>query len=746
MTPEQVRRMIARVILGEHGEVNPALGVIMLRPHQRETARRLKSVLRNHGGALLADPVGTGKTFSALAVAASEDDVLIVAPAALRDMWRQSLAAAEVSARFVSHESLSRGETDGAAFILVDEAHRFRNPSTRRYSALAEMSRRSRVLLLSATPVQNSRDDLAAQLALFLGRRAWRMTDDEMASIVVRDHLETHDLPGQVGPIRVELGLEDAGVDALLSLPPPIPARGESVAAALLTFSLVHQWTSSQAALVAALRRRRTRATAFLDALGAGRMPSRGELAAWTHLGDAMQLAFPELVTTVAAPDQDVAQFESAIAAHLGAVQRLLDTLESAQDPDDARAAALRRIRSRHPEERIIAFCHYTETVSALWHRLHRDPGVAALTARGAQVAGGRLSRDDVLAQFQPAAVSPARRIERIDLLLSTDVLSEGLNLQEASVVVHLDLPWNPARLEQRVGRVRRLGSRHRSVTVYAVAPPASAERLLRIDERLREKIRIARRTVGIAGQILPSPFGDVACESGTAEREAAVLQHLRRWMDEPPEQATATGTAAAAVRADEQGFLALIDDGVPRLIVGRRGGIETSATDILNALRQAESRPDPVDEKCLDMARREIERWLELERGSRAVDLSAAASARSRRAALARVSRTMTRVPRYRRSEIATLADAARAVATVPLGEGAERVLEMLVKADLPDEAWLRSIAAFAEVNGRAEPPRRVSPGRLVALLLFQRSPAAPPPAPRDRGHVSPCPARSRE
>ena len=109
-------------------------------------------------------------------------------------------------------------------------------------------------------------------------------------------------------------------------------------------------------------------------------------------------------------------------------------------------------------------------------------PGVATLTARGAHIASGRVSRDSVLAQFAPesggrAAVHAA---ERIDVLLATDVLSEGLNLQEASVVVHLDLPWNPARLEQRTGRCARLGSRHERVAVYLVEPPAAASFLCR--------------------------------------------------------------------------------------------------------------------------------------------------------------------------------------------------------------------------------------------------------------------------
>src|SRR6201999_3019501 len=122
---------------------------------------------------------------------------------------------------------------------------------------------------------------------------------------------------------------------------------------------------------------------------------------------------------------------------------------------------------------------HYAETVNALRAKLAVDSGIASLTANGARVAGGRVSRDTVLAQFTPAQ-TPQRATpaaERIDLLLTTDLLSEGLNLQEASVAVHLDLPWNPARLEQRVGRIRRIGSRFPTVSGDVGAPPASAEK-----------------------------------------------------------------------------------------------------------------------------------------------------------------------------------------------------------------------------------------------------------------------------
>src|SRR5262249_624433 len=147
--------------------------------------------------------------------------------------------------------------------------------------------------------------------------------------------------------------------------------------------------------------------------------------------------------------------------------------------------------------------------------------------------AGGRISREAAIAQFspRPGLVPEAHHdIERIDLLITTDLLSEGLNLQEASVIVHLDLPWNPARLDQRVGRALRLGSRHEPVTVYSIAPPASAERVLRIEARLREKLRVAERTVGVTGRILPSLITEPAVEPGFAEQRAALETTLGAW------------------------------------------------------------------------------------------------------------------------------------------------------------------------------------------------------------------------
>jgi superfamily II DNA/RNA helicase len=188
----------------------------------------------------------------------------------------------------------------------------------------------------------------------------------------------------------------------------------------------------------------------------------------------------------------------AAVRAHEAAVRDLLATLDSSPDPDVDRAAAIRAIRARHDGERVIAFAESAETVEALFRLLRSDAGVAMLRARGATVAGGALTRQEALSQFAPSAQGAAEppRSKRIELLVATDLLSEGVNLQDASVVIHLDLPWNPARLEQRVGRVSRIGSPHARVAVYALRPPAPAERLLanrsrEVFEALKENTRL---------------------------------------------------------------------------------------------------------------------------------------------------------------------------------------------------------------------------------------------------------------
>ena len=105
---DEACRIVAALLAGDRGTAEGVVGQIELWRHQRDAATRIRAAIAEFGGALLADDVGTGKTFVALAVASSYAAPLVVGPAALRESWRAAGERAGRSPRFVSFESLSR--------------------------------------------------------------------------------------------------------------------------------------------------------------------------------------------------------------------------------------------------------------------------------------------------------------------------------------------------------------------------------------------------------------------------------------------------------------------------------------------------------------------------------------------------------------------------------------------------------------------------------------------------------------
>ena len=715
-----VRATFARLLLGS--DPPPArLGAIELHPHQRDGVHRVLALLERQGGAVLADDVGTGKTYIACGVMRRFPSTVVLAPARLRDMWTAAARAAEVSCRFASLESLSRGHAEPPAdLVVVDEAHHLRTPGTRRFMQAAATCANARVLLLTATPVQNRVSDLRAVLSLFVGQRAWSLPEPELASFLVRRDgaspgISSLPLP-RIGAPRWIAGGDDVDcLDRLLALPRPVPPRDGDDGGILLAYSLVRQWSSSRAALTAALRRRLARGLAMRDSLERGVVPTHAELAAWSYAEGVQQLAFPELM---AAPGPAGSALIGAVEAHLDGVRDLLAWLRASNDPDRARAAAIRALCDIHPGERVVAFSEFTETVAAMYRRLAPGGRVAMLTHAGGRVAGGAMSRRELIERFAPGASRRAADRDRVDLLLTTDVLSEGVNLQDASVVVHLDLAWNPARMRQRVGRLRRLGATGDSVSVYAMSPPAPAERLLALERRLAEKTRAAARIVGIAGSILPGmPEPDAAASDAAREERIATL--LRGWTGGTP----VSEDSAAAVRSTRAGALACVrTEGGIRLVAVFHDRITESRAIVEDLLAHAGGSDHLIDPEAVGPLVHRLELWLQRRTVTEVIDLPALRTGRSRRLVLRRLETIAGRTPRHARVGVAPLVHAARSAAAATLSAGAERVLDELARAPLDDQAWLRAIGEFAALHSR---PRHAD--RVLGVLLLVPSTSAP-------------------
>src|SRR5439155_768222 len=196
--------------------------------------------LGRHGGALLADAVGLGKSYVALAVAlALSEPFALVVPAVLVRQWRGLLERYDADAPIITHESLSVNpcrplppSTAPYRLFVVDEAHRFRNPLTNRYRALAKLVVGARVLLVTATPVHNRIADLFHLFRLFLRDHDLTALGVPSLSRAARGDADPHAVTAAAARLSVSRSRErvQAGYDAGPgALPFPERAAGEAI-------------------------------------------------------------------------------------------------------------------------------------------------------------------------------------------------------------------------------------------------------------------------------------------------------------------------------------------------------------------------------------------------------------------------------------------------------------------------------------------------------------------------------------
>jgi hypothetical protein len=532
-------------------------------------------------------------------------------------------------------------------------------------------------------------------------------------------------LPAVSAPIVLPIPDDEATPGRILALPPPVPPADAGSAGALVAFSLVRQWTSSVGALRGAVRRRIGRTHALVDTLVAGRLPSRAEIEAWVIGEDAQQLAFAELLVP---HDKRAAIASSSAIGDMLRVARTheqalieLDRLVGAVCIDVDRAAALRRVLDAHPGEKVLAFSQFADTVSAYWRLMRGIRGACALTADGARVAGGKLSRAEAIVRFSPLSNGGPQphQVGDVRLLLTTDLLSEGVNLQDASVVVHLDLPWTAARIEQRVGRVARAGSRHERVTVYIMSPPASGEAVLEIERRLHDKVAAASTAVGVSSAHFTAASGLPSRISPPAASEA-IRTVVRRW-------ARASRTAStdpraivfSAVAAPRNGWIALLRSANGERLVGalddQIGGDAALLAELLGLAGGAQK-------DCFPSTAREavdsLQHWLESERAATLAGVPDIIVARHRRASYARLA-GLESAPRARRVALDSIAGDVRRLSAARMGTGREQ--RLLAASGEPDvEKWLSQMASFATSGADRASQTRDDEAPVALLVLM--------------------------
>ncbi len=606
-------------------------GGINLTSFQDDAVRRASRFLDEHGGVVIADEVGLGKTYIAgellrRYVQQNRQRALVVAPAYLRDgMWKGKRSEWGIQYEAVSYADL-RGskqlggnrpgvldlDVDDYQLVVIDEAHAFRNPGTQQSHALRTLLRGDPpkdVVMLTATPVNNSLWDLYYLLYYFIkndaafaheGIRSLRdrfkaaqaenpsdLSPDMLFDVLdrttvrrtrrfIKEYYENATMPdGEGGEIRINFpdpkprrvdytfsetfgdeyfqdvaeglaaGDRDETELTLARYRPTLYLEGQDDASelslvGLLRTGMLKRFESSSYAFANTLRRMIDQNQAALDLMDEGYFPATGAIEEWveTDSDAAMEEVLAEaedgpqpMAEMEADPDRLREDLKSDIRVlerwHEGAssvdqqddekLLELRDVLErvAVKAEEDARGASSEEEKRRdfRRNRKVLLFSYYEDTVDWIYEYLQEAIGeseeLSCYEGRVAAVAGdgGKygVTRQQAVHGFSPNSGDAPEGIEdQFDILITTDVLGQGVNLQEARTVINYDLPWNPMRVVQRNGRIDRINSPHPEIFPLTFFPEDRLDELLDLEFRVREKLTQAARSIGVSGGVIP--------------------------------------------------------------------------------------------------------------------------------------------------------------------------------------------------------------------------------------------------
>lgn len=610
--------------------------------YQRQAVTSAARILNAHNGVFLADVVGLGKTYiTAMLLQTQPGRKLVICPPVLREYWvetlRQFLVPHVDVVSLGKLDQLRERNLSRYTLVVVDEAHRFRNENTQGHVLLKEICAGKKVVLLSATPLNNRMEDILAQLKLFQAARRSTIPgvpnlerffqqraaelkyipreDPEYPAIVrknaalVRDKVLKHvmvrrtrsevrryfsaDLQAQglsfpemgqperiiyrfdpvtaasfAATIEALKGMSYARYKPLLYLVHPVDAlkaQSQHNISGFMKSILVKRLESSFHAFRGTVGRFIASHQAFLRMLDAGQV-YMGKGLAVSDLQDLDDDSFFPMLEAHGGDAYPASAFQpelhEAVQADLLTLQHIASLWESvAHDPKFGAFAAALREHEKLAGEKALIFTESQETAQYLTHRLEElFPGQAMLfSSKGGEMfvdgKPQRLSvydaRERILRNFDPGHEAPENTLR---LLIATDILAEGINLHRAGRIINYDLPWNPTRVMQRVGRINRVGSKHATLHIFNFFPTDDADAHLDLERNIINKINAFHTILGeddrylseeeeptpqgLFGQQLIRRLSDAAVLDGETDvdTELKYLEVIRKVRDKEPE------------------------------------------------------------------------------------------------------------------------------------------------------------------------------------------------------------------
>ncbi len=305
---------------------------------------------------------------------------------------------------------------------------------------------------------------------------------------------------------------------------------GEAAMIGLIRSALLKRFESSAHAFAATAEKMAQAHDVFLDALSKGVILTAEGIDEWEQTDN--DEALEELIRVTSSQTvkgYDVAKLSADVAKDRDLLRNFGTVAASVKRTEDPKLGRLveKLLEIEHHAKqegldekdtrnrrKVIIFSYFADTVAWISDHLREvletDTRLAAYRGRMVAVAGDSsldgISRERAVFGFAPESSEAPRGADedKFDILVTTDVLAEGVNLQQARNIINYDLPWNPMRLVQRHGRIDRIGSPHRDVYVRCFFPEKRLETLLDLESRIRRKLAQAAATIGVEHEVIP--------------------------------------------------------------------------------------------------------------------------------------------------------------------------------------------------------------------------------------------------
>lgn len=477
-----------------------------LTTEQKQCLRRCLALVRDRRAVLLCESTGTGKTYVAAGLAAcmkAESGIpcAVLAPAHLLPMWREVMRHFELDAQYFSYQGASLGKLaenpTPHCLWLVDEAHSLKSTHTKRYHAFQKHSSQAQICLITASPVSLGYDDLYALLKLCGYPSAPKYEQIQWLrifaeSIIPQSYegpLTLDALPeGRERKLHYKLSNNTVELtkfmETLLSISWTAVQDGQlGPSLPIIGHHLVDRLLSHRHSCLLSLRRLKRYYDASLKR-GQLRLMTRKEFR--TIFGiEGQQLPLPF--------DIDLPPNERELRVHFETVQekinRCLEILDGLCEGPDKKVQAVQNfVDDLDPKLQIVLFTRYADTAKQFAKILGSSQPVALLTAKEGRYGQSTMPRECLQALFDPDSplcdTWEAQGLRRPRLLICSDAFSSGHNLQRASVIIHIDKPWNPTINLQRNGRIIRRKQKAKSVILAELVLDDAPAALLNFEER----------------------------------------------------------------------------------------------------------------------------------------------------------------------------------------------------------------------------------------------------------------------